>query len=203
MNRKLKTLGLALVAVLAMGISAASASAANFHSESTSTVLTATQVNQHTFTSNAGTVHCTTATFSGTTSSTSTTQTSQELTPAYSGCTNTTFGGATVDVGTCKYRLHAAGTADVTGCGVNGLRVTAPGCTITVPDQTGLSKVSYATGGTGTTHDLLAEIAIIGIKYTQSGFLCSSGTFTNGTLTGTATVTGEKNGAHVGITWSA
>jgi hypothetical protein len=199
MNRKLKTLGLALVAVLAMGISAASASAAEFHSESTSTLLTGTQVNQHTFTSNAGTVHCTTATFSGTTSSTSTTQTSQELTPSYSGCTNTTFGGATVDVGTCKYRLNAGGTADVTGCAAAGLLVTAPGCTIAVKNQSGLSKVTYKTIGAGTTREIEATLNITGITYTQSGFLCSSGTFSNGTLSGTAKVTGEKNSAHVGV----
>src|SRR4051812_44505900 len=115
MIRKLKVLGLALVAVLAFSAVAASASQAfEFTSFNTETELheggtsvgNQTAGNKHKFTPTGGfaSIQCTTAHFTGT----SATGTEKEPVshPEYTGCTDT-FGRA-VDVSTagCNYKFH-------------------------------------------------------------------------------------------------
>jgi hypothetical protein len=206
MIRNLKALGLALVAVAAFAaFASAAASAAEFHSEGKSTLLTGAQESTNTFTANAGTTHCATATFEGTSSSTGTTQTNQNVKPTYSSCKLTAFGGeslnATVDTG-CEYNLSANGPVTLE-CGASSMRVTAPFCTITVNGQT-VNKAEYSNVGTGTTREILVTSKVTGLKYTQSAFCpTGGGTFENGTYNGTVKVTGEAGagGSHVGVWW--
>jgi hypothetical protein len=204
MVHRVKEFKLAVLVVFALAaIASASASAAEFHSEGKSTSLTGSQETVNTFGVNAGTWHCQSAKFTGTTSSTSTTQATQKLTPAYTECKITAFGGEslnqTMDIG-CEYALSTNGPITLE-CGASSIRVTAPFCTITFSGQT-VNKAAYANVGSGTTRELLVTWEITGLRYTQSAFCpTGGGTFENGTMGGTVKITGESGGSHVGVWW--
>jgi len=204
MIRNFKVLGLALVAAFAMSAVVASAASADFRSESDHTIITGTQGVPNTFTVTAGTTHCGTATFEGT--STETTSSSITITPTYENCRITNFGvetvNATVDMNGCHYLLTTTGQVHLecnTGLG-SAVEVTAPLCVITVHPQT-VSSVDYANIGSGTTREVRVTATATGITYTQSA-TCPGGnnTYHNGTYNGTVTATGEDtNRNHVGI----
>src|SRR5262245_37092010 len=99
----LKVLGLALVAMLAIG--ATSASAAECHSETASTTIPGSQVSTGTFGTDSGTIHCTTATVSG--SASGATTSNVVVAPTYSGCKSTGFieANVTVDTNGCDYNI--------------------------------------------------------------------------------------------------
>jgi hypothetical protein len=204
MVHRLKELKIAFLLVLALGmIASTSASAAEFHSEGKSTTLTGSQETVNTFTTNSGTWHCQSAKFSGTTSSTSTTQATQKVTPSYTECKITAFGGEslnqTMDIG-CEYALSTNGPVTLE-CGESSIRVTAPFCTITFNGQT-VNKAEYANTGSGTTREVVMTWKITGLRYTQSAFCpTGGGTFENGTMNGTVKITGESGGSHVGVWW--
>jgi len=209
MNRKLKTLGLALVAVLAMAaISAASASAAleEFHAGSASGSVKGINVGEETFTVTAGTVRCKVAEYNGTFSA-STVKT-QVVKPTYKECTAFGFVETPIDVNGCEYRFNqpnsGVGTVDIINC-TKPLEVTAFNCTVTVGNQTGLTSVTY-TNVAGSPDDLLIHTNITNIKYTQDpkNFpQCTSATHTNGTYTGTNTVRAfNGSGTQVTLTLS-
>jgi len=211
MSRNLKVLGLALVAMLTMGIAASSAMAAEdfFYIETAPTELTGSQEGTNTFVTDSGTIHCTVATFTGSSSSTKTA--AVEVTPAYSGCRSTGFieANVTVDVNECKYQMTAKTTTPdtihITGCkaGTPGIVVTAPFCTITVTPQT-IGPVHYINTGAGTTREVIVEPTAQTISYHESGFSCKNGTTSNttgGSYTGKVRVTAENptTKAHHGI----
>ena len=212
MSRNLKILGLALVAMLTMGIAAASASAApEFHAETTPTELAGTQEGTNTFVTDSGTIHCATATFSG--SQSVATTAAQEVTPTFSTCRSTGFIEATVTVHTngCKFNLTAEGTTTsavhITGCnaGAAGLVVTAPFCNITITPQT-IGPVHYINTGAGTTREIIVESTATNIVYHEAGAGCKNGTTSNttgGSYTGKVRVTGQNptTKAHQGIWW--
>jgi hypothetical protein len=200
MIRKIKTLGFALVAVMAMAAFSAATASAEFHSVEEHTIIDGEQpatVND-VFTVNAGTVTCNTATYTGTT----TTKTTSEITvtPTYSGCTAFGFVNATVDVNNCHYtftttttdRLHIV-------CPTAPITVTAFNCWVTVGSQTA-SGVTYkntpeehAAWTASTTRDVDVTANITGLTYTQHSKSfpgCTNGTFTNGSYKGGATVKG-------------
>ena len=134
MNRKLKTLGLVLASVFAMSaIGASAASAAEFHSEVHPQSVSGTQTTSHVFTTDAGTVTCKKATFSGTTSaSTSATQT---LTPDYNECTAFGFTNVPVHENGCAYIFNANGTSEVECPSGKKIEITAPFCTTSIGPQ--------------------------------------------------------------------
>src|SRR3954453_13126535 len=90
MNRKIKALGLALMASLALTavLASAASAAGTFTSSSTHTILSGTQTTAHEFSAGSGfgKIKCSTATFAGTSSATS--ETHQTITPTYEGCTD-------------------------------------------------------------------------------------------------------------------
>lgn len=212
MTRNLKALGLALVAVFALtAVGASAASAAEFHSEATETVLTGSQIGTDVFETNGGTVECSEATYVGEQSGTTTT--TATVTPTYSGCTAFGFGGASVNTNGCEYEFHSNGTVDIQSCNTAaGVIVTASlfgtrKCTVEVPEQAGVSGVTFTSSGAGTTRDITVDVAITSLHYIQTagtGFgACASGTATNGKYNGSTTVTGEDAlGVHKGI-WYA
>src|SRR4051794_17703431 len=113
MIRNFKVMGLAMVAALALTAVAASAASAatTFHAEKAPVTVSGSQVTTHVFTTDPGTVTCTTATFSGTQSTTTTS--TQTITPNYSGCTlKTIFGNIAVSVdfatSGCDYLFNAS-----------------------------------------------------------------------------------------------
>jgi len=169
MNRKLKALGLALVAISAMSAVAAPGASAvigehEFHTEGPS-VLTGRNIGNEKFAvGTAGTVECTTSAFESTQAGTevsSHTFKSDTLTvtPRYTGCT---FGGqpATVNFNHCAYVLDSDTTtgnpdgglhANVEieclkngkGEDISWIEIDTSVCTITIKSQTINHALSY------------------------------------------------------------
>ena len=189
MNRKLKVLGLALVAVFALtAISASSASAAQFTAGSTTGTVTATQIGSHAFVVNAGTVKCTETSATGTYLSASVVE--QTVSPTYNGCTAFGFVNTKIDVNGCTYTLSAAAPTAETGSVVIGcpagasIVVTAFNCEVTVPAQTVATGVTYHNIA-GPPDDLLMTLNLKGMTYIQhsKSFPGCSTTGTNGVAT--------------------
>lgn len=185
MTRKFKSLGLVLAAVFAMsalGVSAASA--AEFHSAKAPTTISGTQSSSHVFTTNAGTVTCKTATFSGTQSTT--TATTVQLTPTYSSCTAFGFINVPIDVNGCSYTFTSHGATTVDCPSGKAFEITAPGCTTKVGPQTFASGMTYTTVGSTPSRSISASTNISGITYDECGTIR-----TNGTYKGTTSITGS------------
>ena len=215
MIRKLKFLGLALVAVFAMsavGASAASA-AVEFHSENAPITLTGNQEGtSNGFDVQFGEVKCTTAKYHSKTA-TIKDETTIEVTPTFEGCT---FAGVAspIDMNNCTFLLHinneSKGTADVK-CAI-GSEITVTGgtkCTVHVPAQTGVGPITYKNSGAaeGSTREVTLNLGeIANITYNQTAGTaavgkCSSMEKSDGKYTGTAEVTGETEDgkSHTGI----
>jgi hypothetical protein len=197
MMRNIKVLGLTAFAVLAFSAAIASAaSAAEFHTASAPATLTAREEENQVFVTEAGTFSCTgvklTATMSALSQPTVTTSGLE-----YAGCTTKTiFGNIELTVNftknSCNYRFHANGEVDLVCAsgGTEGVIVSGPGCTLTVPPQTGLKSVSYTNNAAGT---VTINPAVTNIKSIGSGSLCSkTGTFTNGKYAGKVLVSGNN-----------
>lgn len=226
MTRKIKALGLALVAAFAMSAVAASSASAShpfhFGSEEVHTEITGTQhAGEDVFTTNGGTVKCNTATYTATTNATKVTDIT--VTPHYTSCKAFGFINVPIDMDGCDYTF-TTGTLETTAGGVedyegsvhivcpgtgheHAIRITAPGCEVTVPAQTPTGgKITFTNIGSGTTRQVTVDVALTGIHYTEheiSGFPnCNTETVTetNGTYNGSALITGKKTtGVQVGI----
>jgi uncharacterized membrane protein len=198
MNRKIKALGLALVAALALTAVMASVASAQFTSDKEHTILSGEQKKgtNDVFTAGSGFggITCETATFSGT--STGTSAETQVITPNYSNCEDTFERVVDLDNSSLTYTFTSGagkGTVHVTGSMT--LTVTSGGtvvCTVEIKAQNGNNGISYTNlGGTKgvetTTHST-------NVKSTTSGgfFNCgvSNGEHTNGTYDGTSVIVG-------------
>jgi hypothetical protein len=214
MARKLKQLGLALVAVFALGaMSASVASAAEefwFKSDGDWTMLVGKQkvVNGDVFTTDAGKVTCEETTYSGSTAIT--TDSSITLRPTFSGCEIQGIGFSTIDMNKCGYvftadKLTAGPKYDVETeieCENVGEEITVTTwltkkvdeekgtikCTIHITQQK-LGTGMVLTNNGKAPNTIEAVINLSGIKYTQ----------TAGTGLGKCTTTGETaNGSYIG-----
>jgi len=207
MNRNLKVLGLALVAALAMTALVASAAQANNEGKFTATSYPGTlhgeDTGTHVFTAAGGTVNCTNATFTGSFTEASKTQT---ITPEYSGCTAFGFIGATVTMNGCDYLFHLTGTGaggaynstvDLVCPAGKEITIDAGPCMISLPGQTGLPGSTFTNSG-GTPSDVTNHANVTGITgvLKKENALCffTAGHFTNGTYKGSTTVTGKNAG---------
>lgn len=211
MTRKIKALGLALVASLApsvVGVSAASA--ADFHSTSSHTFLSGGQTTQHTFTVGVGfgAIKCKVATFTGTSAATTTTFLTLE--PHYTECTDS-FGRA-VDVSdngaTYTFTNTAPGSMHIAipNSKLIEIKVTNGGgavvCTVLIASQTN-SPLDYSNSGSG----ILVASTINNITSTTVGgfFNCgvADGAHTGGSYTGSTTITGtDTSGKAVTLSYS-
>jgi hypothetical protein len=178
MIRNLKTLGLALVAVLAMSVVVASvASAASYTGSSYPTTGTGSNTaGKETLTTSGLTVQCDSH-FEGTLSAASSTAT---VTPKYANCPAFGFLNATIAFNGCDYLFHAGGLA-VPGVYNNSVDVVCPAgsgpvtikagtCVVDVPAQTGLSNVKTTNSGTSVT--VQPEVSNITMNVTTDGFGC-------------------------------
>ena len=217
MIRNIKILGVAFVAMLAMSAviaSAASATGFTLRSETVPTQLTGKQhAGNDVFTTHAGKVECTEATYLGEQTVTPTNEVS--VTPTYSGCTAFGFANTPIDVNGCSYKFTTVtkeganfeGAADVVCPANKVIEVTAFGCTVTVGTQAGLGKVTFTNIGTTTTREVTVDVNLTGIKYEEhnKGIFptCKFNTVptNNGTYSGAGLVTGENpvTKAHHGI----
>jgi hypothetical protein len=216
MTRKVKMLGLALVAVCAVGGAGAQGAGAatdDFHAEEAPVTLTGSQEGEHVFTLEGNEFKCTTVTFHGTMSTTTATEIT--LTPHYTGCK---FGSlnATMDTTGCHIILDGE-TTPSTGdahvyldCTSGNIKTTMSGCTITFNNDQTLTGVTYdnVDNNGGDTREITITHTVTHLAYSASGFGCGlagikTGAHTDGTYVGNTIVTGEEdevaNPQHVGI----
>lgn len=207
MTRTLKTLGIALCAVLAMSGIAASNASANpfFHTEFAGTVLTGGQTGlvANVLTTDLGEMKCKVVQFGG--SQAAQTTTTMTLTPKYEEC-KVGMSNATVTLNGCAYTFHLEEQAEPVEarmgieCPFAGGRIEihVGECTITVPAQEPRKTVTFTNEGAGTTRSVVADLNVSGIHYIEHGATCASETVTteNGTYTGLITVTGEDSEQH-------
>jgi hypothetical protein len=178
MIRNLKTLGLALVAVLAMSVVVASAASASSYTGSAypTTGTGSNTSGKETFTTPGGTVQCDSH-FEGTLSAASSTLT---VTPKYTNCVAFGFLNATVEFKGCDYLFHA-GASQGGGVYKNSVDIVCPAgsgpvtikagtCVVDVPAQTGLSNVKTTNSGTSVT--VQPEVSNITMNVTTDGFGC-------------------------------
>jgi hypothetical protein len=210
--KRIKTLGLALVAVLAMSaVVASAASAAQFASEgNVNAKVEATQSTTHVFSVEGNNVSCTTANFA-TSGEIASPASSVTVHPVYSGCTAFGFVGSTVTTTGCDYVLSAPGTVE-SGKVAGNLNVTceagknivivAGTCEVTVPAQSFTSGLTFENVA-GPPKTVTLKAAVSGIKSTKvkDGFLCPlNGTgAATGTYSGNTTVKGVSKGVQVGV----
>jgi|SRR4051794_21134009 len=202
MNRKIKALGIALVASLTVTAALASAAAAagTFTYGTTHTILSGAQLSSHTFSAGSGfgATRCTTVVVSGTSAATS--ESDLTLTPTYGGCTDSF--GRTVDIDnenltyTFTANTNVGGTSDVHVSGGLKLTVTSGGsvvCTVTITVPQTDNGITYK--NLGGTSGVEMTTNSTNVKSTVEGgfFNCgtSTTTATAGTNQGTTRVTAK------------
>lgn len=158
------------------------------------------------FGTNSGTLKCGSVAF-GSSASGATTQLA--LTAQYGDCWwIILFQFKTlVSMNSCHYTIDVlnagppyAGSLGV-ACGKEGdaIKVLTPGCTFTIPPQSGLGGLALANAGAGSERNLLVDANVSGIEYTEtkgSPNTCKNGgqTSKNGTLKGGLTLDGWLGG---------
>jgi len=179
--KRIKFVGLALVAVCAISVVAAAGASAHNFTASEVGALTGKSLQTQRFHTSAGNVECTALKATGTSALKSLTQ---EASVSYTGCT--AFGLA-AKVSTVKYLFNADGTASV----LNTVTITATACTVTVPSSKNqnLGLLKYKTVGK------LVELepTVKGITSTGTGAACTYAEESNGTYGGNSNV-GLANG---------
>lgn len=202
MIRKFKVFSLAAVMALALTAVAASAAQAAplFHTETAPATITGSQIGEQIFTTKEGTVTCKKATFTGTSSVTTTAV--QDLAPKYEECTAFGFIGASVTAeGGCVYRFtlvegSSPPTAKVNVCPTGGqVKVVGGFCTMTIGNSgnTSLSHIVFSNEGSKTTRDIKANVTVEGVTYTAGSGCVEPGTFSDGKLTGEATIKADNS----------
>lgn len=220
MTRKLKTLGLAFMAVIAISATAASAASADWLTGETAFVsLTGKQTGAgDVFTTTAGTVKCKQASYKSPFAE-STPAASVTLTPSYPAKTSggeqncTAFGfPAEVTTNGCEYEFWLGpatfGSVEVFCPIGKEITVTAVSagvtkCVVHIGHQANFG-ITYSNTGAGSTREMNMAASIVNTldyKHTAGSGVgsCTSGSSGSGSYTGSAIVTGESVGTHVGI----
>jgi hypothetical protein len=200
MIRKFKTLGIAMVAVLALSaVVASAASATNFTASKYPTAGTATsEKGNDDFKTEAGSVECKAHFAVAALTEPSETVT---VTPTYTECKAFGFLNATVNMNGCDYVFHSNGQVDVVCASGGPIKITAGTCETTIAAQSGLGTVDLANSGTG----ISAQATVTGIAYTvtKDGIGCpfgGTGAKTGATYTqNTAVLVSSTNGATIDI----
>ena len=199
---KIKTLGLALVAVFAMSVVAtSSALAAQKHFKATTypVKIKAKGTNTHVFKIGTVTVECSTSEF-GPSAAIAGETTTLAMSAKYSGCKAFGFLTATINTKTCGYTFHvgealAGNTTDVT-CTTSGdkIQITAAltSCEVQVGEQTGLSEAEYVNKAGKV--EVKAKVTKIKYTVTKTGTGCPANNTEEATYNGNATAEGfSKN----------
>ena len=147
------------------------------------------------------TYECTNASFTGETKTKSFEK--QTVSPELGKCLFRGVSYVNWTMNGCKYVFHAgggSGTMDIAGC-EKPMTVEASGCRIEIGNQGGLGPVTYKNSAKlGET--ITASAGLSGITYTRSG--CASwpnGTFSNGTYSGSWTISDSTTTGIPGETW--
>jgi DNA-binding transcriptional regulator YdaS (Cro superfamily) len=212
--RKVKLIGLTVVAVCAISAVAAASASAHYHiASATGGSITGSQLVQNVFTTDVGTVKCNVATFSGEQA----TETANELTirPTYEKCN---LAGQSVEVNTkeCDYLFTEPTTTEGadTSHAIVDVKCNAGqaivikdksglGCEVKVAEQTPEGVVEFKNTTEVSPPDVDVESLVTGIHYSWTAGCPNAekkaGSDTNGTYTGTVTVKGESGGKPVAI----
>jgi len=205
MTRKLKVLGLALMAVCAMSAMVASTASghtpADFAIEKTPATITANQKTEHRWTITGQAFTCQVVALEGTVGEPTTTSIKMSATYDECGFFNAKFTGLAVDdseigaKGKCWYRFDAAGSVALE-CNEGDVTIDAGPCVVHIPAQSFSSGVAYSTETIAADkHDLTVSFELKEITATHTdGFLCplgGSGHNQTTALEGTSTMIAE------------
>ena len=132
--------------------------------------------------------------------------------PTYSECIAFGFFNVPIDVNGCIYRYTVVtkisqqyeGAKDIICPAGQVIKITAPGCTVTVGSQNALGTVTFTNIGSGSTRELTIDENMTNIAYEEHRPLfgiCANNTVpkTNGTYVGSKLWTGVNDGLHRGI----
>jgi hypothetical protein len=197
MIRKLKLIGLVMVAVVAISaVASGTAQADTFTSEgNVNTVVTGNQEGTNVFTVEGSKVECTTAHFAAVGETSSPTET-VVVHPEYSGCKAFTFLNATVTTTGCNYALNAAGTVTIGCTGTNKITIVGGTCEATVGSQGPLSGISYENVNGGQVK-VKTNVTTVGVTKTKDGIACPLGG--TGSATGSYVGNVVAEGKHAGV----
>jgi hypothetical protein len=200
MNRKLKVLllaAMAVTAVSAFSVASAQAFTKFKNPEGGNTVIVSTpdgtvsKEHHHVFVTEAGTLTCSTAEFKGTISVATTA--SQELSiVSYKNCDFQGV-GATVTPNGCTYVLNAGGSFQIKCPTSKVIEVTAGSCVIKVGEQSSLSGLGYAS--INTSKEITFTMSVKAITYSAAGCASGNGNSKNNGeyTTGNTILTGEED----------
>ena len=199
MIRNLKTLGLAIVAVLALSaVVASAAGASEFTAGSYPATATASSAKGNDdFNTEAGSVQCKAHFHVGSLAAASESVT---VTPTYSECQAFGFLSATVHMNGCDYVFYTNEKVDLACPKEKSVVITAATCTVAIHAQGELSTVDLTPKET----DVEAKANVTNIKYTvtNDGFGCpfsGTGEKTGASYTQNSAVTVVGNGTNVTI----
>jgi phage FluMu protein Com len=212
MIRKIKTLGIALVAAAALSaLGASTASAVEFHSELEDTVLTSSETAAFNgkLTFDSGTVECENTTAVG--AITGKTTNTARLSPTFSGCTGTFGVSVTIRVNGCEKVLTTGGAKEVLHivCPPGKvIEITVPGCVVTIFPQTIENGISWTNHLGSFPKHITLHIKSTGLTYEEH----NKGLFptciqpptikrNNGTWTASTTVFGESTSGASTSVW--
>jgi hypothetical protein len=206
MTRKLEVLAIALVALSAIAaVAAPAAFAENFHFGlgAEDTTFTGSLDGSDALAVDSGKLLCKTNTYKGNVFSLSKKTPVFDAIPTYTGCTFNNI-NITVDPNACSFLFNAEmvesgkfeGSTDIFCTDKKPMKVTAPGCTITIFEQSPLKKVTYTNIG-GAKKEITIDLNLSGITYEEDNVAplnqcMNPGKKTNnGTYIGAILMTGE------------
>jgi hypothetical protein len=192
--KRIKILGLALVAVFAISaVAAGSASAAKFEAE-TYPVTVKAEGNGQEFAVESGTINCK-GKFEGVAKEASETL---KVKPEYTECKFAALGVTEVKMNGCEFKLHTNGVVDVECPTGHEIVVHTVTCDVTVGTQPGLKLVTYKNLNTASwntpPHPPWSEVVVTAnvekIKYEESAGCIKPGKHENGLYKGQVIATG-------------
>lgn len=200
MNRNLKLLGLAAMALLAVSaIGTAGVQAATFTSEAGATTVVSTHdgtgKTAHAVIDAAG-ANLTCAQQVANSSWVGQALAGIRVFVGLSAC-NSVGQTATVNMNECSLELKAGGTMDIVCPAGKEITYSTPNpvCDVTIPAQSNKGTLTYTNITTGTSKEITVSPNLTELKYTATGAGCpETGTFTNGAFTtGNYFLTGQDH----------
>jgi hypothetical protein len=218
----MQRLNVALLAIAAAlvvsAVASSAASAGTFKAESYPATITGTQTTSVVFSGVVGKWSCKTVSMQGTLTEASS---SLNLAPSYGECS---WAGvaATTNMEGCTYNFTAGNTIEGSESKIEAtMDIKCPAgkevklvlnggtCTIFIPEQTALKSATFENTPAATPDDVDLTLALTGIKYkVVNGMLgCpnkpADGTYTNGSIAGGETLTGDnKSGTAIAFSVS-
>jgi hypothetical protein len=201
MIRNFKALGLAFVAIFALSALVASAAQAGEFMINPETAKIKASGGTQTFKTTSGNVVC------GEASGEATEFNANEVTGInikYNNVGSTTCNGPfgtspTIKTEGCHYKFKpgeteagnpdmTTGTVELSSCTAGSIVVSAPGCTIKVPNGQTFTGITYKNTTEQSPDDVDVTATVANIHYSHEGFLCGSGSAETGTYEGEITV---------------